>query len=67
MCKSIKRLIMLATALAAVIVPAVASARPVRADSEHFSVSPARADRGRLGHGARGAPPCCRRLISRAS
>ena len=40
MCKPITRLIMLATVLAAAIIPAAASARPVRADTEPFSVDP---------------------------
>ncbi|HET6868967.1 MAG TPA: hypothetical protein VFH80_23850 [Solirubrobacteraceae bacterium] len=40
MCKSIKRLVMIATVLAAAIIPAVASARPVGSDIEPFSVDP---------------------------
>jgi hypothetical protein len=39
MCKSIKRLVMLAIVLAAAIIPAVASARPVGSDIPPFSVS----------------------------
>lgn len=40
MCKSIKRLVMIATVLAAAIIPAAASARPVPADTAPYSVSP---------------------------
>jgi hypothetical protein len=40
MCKFVKHLVMVATVLAAAIIPAAASARPVRPDIAPFSVSP---------------------------
>jgi hypothetical protein len=40
MCRSIKRLVMIATVLAAALIPAVASGRPVGADVPPFSVDP---------------------------
>jgi hypothetical protein len=40
MCKSIKRLVMIAIVLAAAIIPAAASARPVPPDIAPYSVGP---------------------------
>jgi hypothetical protein len=39
-CKSIRHLVMIATVIAAALIPAVASARPVGADLSPFSVDP---------------------------